>query len=108
MITDREGLSIGTLIFYLPALFIASYVAFKHGFGRQAGWTLLIVLSLCRIIESICEIVSESSLSNGVVIAFVILSGVGLSSLIVAMLALLKRVYVNAINRYHESLLRSR
>jgi len=92
MVTDREGLSIGTLIFYLPALFITSYVAYKHGFGRQAGWIFLLLLALVRIIGSICEIVSVSSPSQSVITAFVILSSVGLSPLILAMLGLLKRV----------------
>lgn len=108
MITDREGLWIGTLIFYLPALFIASYLAFKHGFGRQAGWLLLILLSLARMVGSICEIVSVSSPSKGVETAFEISSSVGLSSLILAMLALLKRVYVNPTYSCYESLLRNR
>ncbi|MCJ1250288.1 hypothetical protein MMC30_007514 [Trapelia coarctata] len=98
MVTDREGLSIGTLIFYLPALFIASFVAYKHGFGRQAGWFFLILLALARIIGSICEIASVSSPSRGVITAFVILSSVGLSPLILAMLGLLKRVQEGMAN----------
>ena len=106
MVTDREGLSIGTLIFYLPALFIASFVAYKHGFGRQAGWVMLIILALARIIGSICEIVSVSSPSRGVITAFVILSSVGLSPLVLAMLGLLKRVYVNVLNPYRRSMLK--
>ena len=97
MVTDREGLSVGILIFYLPVLFISSFVAFKHGFGRQAGWVFLIFLALARIIGSICEIVSVSSPSRGVITAYVILSSVGLSPLILAMLGLLKRVYGNPL-----------
>lgn len=108
MITAREGLAIGTLIFYFPALFVASFVAFKHGFGRQAGWYFLIVLSLCRIVGSICGIVSESRPSTGAITAFVVLSGVGLSLLLLTVLALLKRVYVDALTRGYERLLRSR
>ena len=103
MITDREGLWIGTLIFYLPALFIASYLAFKHGFGRQAGWLLLILLSLARIVGSICEIVKVSSPSKGVETAFEISSSIGLSSLILPSHACITE---KSVRQSHEVMLR--
>ncbi|MCJ1411668.1 hypothetical protein MMC19_005759 [Ptychographa xylographoides] len=93
MVTSREGLSIAELIFYIPALPVAVFVAFRHGFGRQAGWFFLIILALIRIIGSICEIVSVTSPSQGVIECAVILSSVGLSPMILAMLGLLKRVH---------------
>ncbi|MCJ1471674.1 hypothetical protein MMC13_000314 [Lambiella insularis] len=93
MIDSREGLSIAELVFYVPGLFLAAFVAFRHGFGRESGWIFLVILSLIRIIGSICEIVSVSSPSQGVDECYIILASVGLSPLILAMLGLLKRVH---------------
>ena len=93
MVSSREGLNIAYLIFYIPVLFLAGFVAYRHGFGKQAGWIFLLLLSIIRIIGSIMEIVSVTSPSEGVIEAYIILASVGLSPLILAMLGLLKRVY---------------
>ena len=97
MVTSREGLNIAELIFYIPVLFVAGFVAFRHGFGRQAGWIFLLLLSLIRIIGSIMYIVSVTSPSVSVIEGYTILASVGLSPLILAMLGLLKRVYARSL-----------
>ncbi|MCJ1287234.1 hypothetical protein MMC26_006582 [Xylographa opegraphella] len=91
----REGLSIANIVFYIPCLFIAGWVSFLHGFGRQSGWIFMVILALVRIVGSICQIVSESSPSESIDEAWIILSSVGLSPLILAMLGLLARVHAS-------------
>ena len=90
----REGLSIANLVFYIPCLFIAAWVSFRHGFSRQSGWIFIFLLSIIRIVGSICQIVSVSSPGESIDEAWIILSSVGLSPLLLAMLGMLVRVYV--------------
>jgi len=91
----REGLSIANLVFYVPCLCIAAWVTFRHGFSRQAGWIFLILLAFIRVLGSICQIVSVNSPSESIDEAWIILSSVGLSPLLLAMLGLLVRVHQN-------------
>ena len=93
----REGLSVANLVFYIPCLFIAGWVSFRHGFNRQSGWIFILLLALIRIIGSICQIVSESSPGESIDEAWIILSSVGLSPLMLAMLGLLARVYATLL-----------
>jgi hypothetical protein len=48
----RNGVGIGEIIVYVPCLFVAIYLAIKHGLGRSSGWYFLIVFSLARISTS--------------------------------------------------------
>ena len=92
MLDSRGGLALAELIFYTPALFVAVLVAVRHGYNRNAGWIFLVLLSLVRIIGSICQLVAQNKPSTGVIEASIILSSVGLSPLILAMLGILSRV----------------
>lgn len=92
MLTERGKLAIAELVFYTPALFLAIIVTSRHGFGKQSGWVYLALLALIRVVGSILELVVMSKASVGLVVAATILSGIGLSPLLLAMLGLLQRV----------------
>ena len=93
MLNSRGGLAIAVLLYYLVAGPFALYVAIRHGFGRQSGWVLLVVLSIIRILGSILELVVQNQPNNvNIIIAATVLSSIGLSPLILAMLGMLKRV----------------
>jgi len=92
MVTSREGLAVANLVFYFPALFVAIYVSYKHGFGRKKGWFFLIVLALVRIIGAIAELVYVNNPSTGALTTYIVCSSVGLSPLILILLAMLLRV----------------
>ena len=92
MLGARGGLAIAELIFYVPAFFVALWVAFRHGFNRRAGWLFLVILSLVRIVGWSCQLAAQTNPSIGLKEAAIILSSVGLSPLILAMLGLLSRV----------------
>ena len=92
MLTERGKLAIAELVFYIPALFLAIIVTIRHGFSKQSGWVYLVLLALIRIVGSILQLVVMNHASVGLVVAAVILSGIGLSPLLFAMLGLLQRV----------------
>ena len=89
---DRGGLAIVELIFYAVALPISVMVAIKHGFGRSAGWVLLVPLSCARIGGAIAELVAINTSSPRAFTAAAILANVGFSMLVIAQLGLLQRL----------------
>jgi hypothetical protein len=91
-LTPKNDLSIVEIIYYVPALFIAIYVSYRHGFGRQLGWIFLVILALIRIIGSATGIAATSNQSTGLIECSVILGNIGLTPLLLAMLGILKRV----------------
>lgn len=88
----RSAVSIVEVIFYLPALFIAAYISYRHGFGRNAGWVFLILFSLVRIIGSCCQLELTNKPSKNLFVATAILSSIGLSPLLLTATGLLSRV----------------
>jgi len=97
-VDSREGLAIADLIFYIPALFVAFYISFKHGFGKKKGWFFLIMLSLVRLVGAIAELIYVNSPSTGALTAYIVCSSVGLSPLILILLAILLRVQEGMAN----------
>ncbi|TVY25999.1 hypothetical protein LHYA1_G005025 [Lachnellula hyalina] len=92
-LTYRNGVSIGEIILYIPALAIAIFLCIKHGFGRSSGWYFLIVLSLARIIGAAMELATISSpKSVSLYTGSAILTNVGFSPLVLAALGLLSRL----------------
>ena len=87
-------LAVAELVLFVPCLLGASWVTFRHGLDRRLGWLYLVIFSLVRIVGASCQIASESKHSVGLIEAATILSNVGLTPLLLAMLGLLKRVYV--------------
>jgi hypothetical protein len=93
---DHYGkLSIAIVVYYTLALPIAVYICIRHGFGRQAGWFYLLSLALIRIVGGALRIASEEHYSQGTLIASETLSSIGLAPLLLALLGMIKRVYVS-------------
>lgn len=87
------GLAIAEIIFYVPALIVSLIVGRKHGFGRSGGWYFLIVLSLVRIAGGIAELVFiNNPTDTSAAIAAIVLSSIGLTTLLAAALAMLRRM----------------
>ncbi|KAL1591976.1 hypothetical protein SLS60_011568 [Paraconiothyrium brasiliense] len=85
------------LIFYIPTIFVSAYVCYKHGFKRSSGWLYTPILCLIRIIGSICQFVSNTNPSTGLLQTIFILDSVGLSPLLLATLGVLNR-FVDFLN----------
>jgi hypothetical protein len=95
----KNGVAIGELIVYFPALAIAVYLAFRHGFDRSSGWLFLVIFALIRIIGSCFQLATINdptsvSLYTGVAI----LQTIGLSPLELCSLGLLSRI-ISSINK---------
>ncbi|EPE33719.1 hypothetical protein GLAREA_06732 [Glarea lozoyensis ATCC 20868] len=95
-LTYRNGLSIGEIIVYSPALLASIYLMIRHGLSRSAGWYFLVIFSLARIIGSSMQLATINdptsvSLQSG----SAILLNIGFSPLMLATLGLLSRLVAN-------------
>ncbi|KAF4636800.1 hypothetical protein G7Y89_g1295 [Cudoniella acicularis] len=107
-LTYRDGISIGEIVVYIPALFIAIFLAIRHGFGRNSGWYFIILFSLARILGGALELATISNpTSIGLYTGSAILTNVGFSPLELATLGLLSRLLEN-INKTHKTILSPR
>ncbi|RDH39642.1 hypothetical protein BDQ94DRAFT_7323 [Aspergillus welwitschiae] len=89
----RHGLSILELIVYLPSLFISLFMGFRHGFQRNAGWILLIIFSLARVVGSCCYLATIAHPETiDLYIAWGVCTSIGLAPLISTCVGLLSRV----------------
>ncbi|KAI9735889.1 MAG: hypothetical protein M1834_001355 [Cirrosporium novae-zelandiae] len=92
MVTQREDLSIATLVYYIILLPIAIYVIFRNGLSKKIGWIFVMLLALVRIIGSAMQIASTNNDNESLTEGSLVLSNVGLSPLLLATLWLLSRV----------------
>jgi hypothetical protein len=99
MISYLNGVSIGEIIVYLPALAVAGLLCWRHGFGRSSGWFFLIIFCLIRIIGACFNLATISDPTNlSLYIGYSILSNIGLSPLELTGLGLLSRI-ISSINK---------
>lgn len=90
---EREQISIALIAIYTPAILVAIFLAFKHGFGRSAGWRYVIVFSLLRIVGSVLQIMTVSNpTSIGLYTGAAVCQSIGVSPLLLTTLGLLGRV----------------
>lgn len=94
---SHDTIALLELIFYIPTIFLAIYVCFKHGFKRSSGWLYTVILCLIRIIGSVCQFITNKNPSTGLLQTIFILDSVGLSPLLLATLGILNR-FVDFIN----------
>ncbi|KAJ9655657.1 hypothetical protein H2198_005555 [Neophaeococcomyces mojaviensis] len=92
MVTKSEIVDIIELIYFIPALPLTAYIAYKHGFSREAGWLLLVILSLVRIIGASTGIAATISPSNGLIECSFIMSSIGSTLLVAALTGIVNRV----------------
>lgn len=93
----RDTIALIELIFFPLCLLLSAFVCFRHGFGRSSGWFYTLILCLIRIIGGICQFVSHSNQSAGLIQTILILDSVGLTPLLLATLGLLSR-FIDSIN----------
>lgn len=92
-ITYRDGLSILELIVYTPSLLIALVMDFRNEFSLKSGWHFFLIFSLLRVIGNGCYLgtINDPD-STSLYLAYGICNSIGLSPLLLGMLALLHRV----------------
>ena len=93
-ITHRGYVSIAELIVYVPALILAFILCARHGFNRASGWIYTIILCLVRVVGSVCQLLTYSNHSDGLLQATLIIDSIGISPLLLATLGMLSRLLV--------------
>ena len=87
-----EGyISIVEIIVYVPALIAAFVVCFRHGVHRASGWIYALVLCVVRIAGAVCQLLTYSNHSDGLLKATLIIDSIGISPLLLATLGVLSR-----------------
>lgn len=92
-ITYSDGVAIAEVVYYAPALPLALYVAYKHGFSRSSGWIFLTVFCIIRIVGAGAQLATIGNPSNDTPYTIALICTVlGLSPLLLSTLGLLSRV----------------
>ncbi|KAH8086652.1 hypothetical protein BXZ70DRAFT_550816 [Cristinia sonorae] len=96
----RGDIAVVQLVIFIPFLAISTILVLRHGFNRRAGWLLLLIFSIIRIIGSAIHIASEqkSTPDVGLIATYITLEGAGLSPLLVATLGFLSTVAQQAFD----------
>lgn len=90
----RHGIAILELIAFVPSLAMAGLLAWRHGFGRTAGWFFFIIFSLLRIIGNSCYLATLNDPDNdSLYAAWAVCSSIGMSPLLFGLIYNLSRVY---------------
>ena len=101
-ITYRDGVSIGLVILYLPALAVAILLSIRHGFGKASGWRFMIIFALARILGACLQLATINSPTNiSLYIGADVLLNVAVSPLELTTLGLLIRITNNINKHYH-------
>lgn len=92
MVDASEILNIIEIAFFVPALPLSIYVCYKHGFKREAGWLLLTILSVIRIVGAACGIAASKNGDQTLIEISLIMSSVGSATLVAAFTGITNRV----------------
>jgi len=84
--------SIAELILYIPTLVLALIACKRHGFHRASGWIYTVILCVLRIIGAICQLLTYTDHSTGLLQATSIIDSIGISPLLLATLGMLSRL----------------
>lgn len=78
--------AIAQVVFYIPIAVVTFIVTLRHGFSRRLGWLFLFTFAMFRLVGGILTVVShaESNPSSGIVVVASILTGIGLTPLLLA------------------------
>ncbi|KUJ22129.1 uncharacterized protein LY89DRAFT_394756 [Mollisia scopiformis] len=107
-LTYRNDVSIAELVFYIPSLFVAIYLAITHGFRRNSGWIYLILFCLARIIGPIMQLATiKNPDSVSLYTGSAILNSIGISPLEIATLGFLSRL-LDSIHKSYNTFLHPR
>ncbi|KAK3944278.1 protein kti12 [Diplogelasinospora grovesii] len=88
-----DKIAIAIICVYVPSLFVAIFLALRHGFGQNAGWLYLVLFSTVRIVGAAFQLAQiNDPLNISLITGALILLSVGFSALVLVMLSLLGRV----------------
>ncbi|CAG8957171.1 hypothetical protein HYFRA_00009372 [Hymenoscyphus fraxineus] len=103
-LTFHQGIAAAEVAIYIPGLFVASFLTYRHGLSRSAGWYFLIIFTLARVLGGAFQLATINDPTNtNLLTGASILANIGFSPLALATLGLLSRL-VDNINRTRPSL----
>lgn len=88
---SRGILSVVELVVYVPTFIIAIIICSRHGFARASGWIYTVILCLVRIVAAVCQLLTYTDHSTGLLKATLIIDSIGISPLLLATLGMLSR-----------------
>ncbi|KAH7074522.1 hypothetical protein BKA63DRAFT_603434 [Paraphoma chrysanthemicola] len=97
MVHGRDVVAGVELAFYIPTALLSIAICARHGFHRSSGWIYTLILCIVRIAGAICQFVSHTDHSSGLIKTAIIIDSIGLSPLLFATLGMLSR-FVDNIN----------
>ena len=81
------------IVYFVPALPFTIWVCVMHGFNREAGWLLLTVLSLVRIVGAATGVAAWKEPTNeSLVETSIITSSIGSATLVAALTGVVNRI----------------
>jgi len=93
MVTKSEIVDIVEIVYFGPALVASAFVCVRHGFSRESGWLLLVILSLVRLIGASTGIAATKNPTNsGLIACSLIMSGIGSTLLVAALTGIVNRI----------------
>jgi len=93
MISSSTILNIVEIVYFGPALLASAFVCVKHGFSREAGWLLLVILSVVRIIGASMGIAATADPTNtDLVVWSLIMARVGSTLVVAALTGIVNRI----------------
>jgi len=96
--TSDDILAVVKLVIYIPLIFGAAYICFRHGIRKNAGWIYLAIFCLVRIVGSGAELYTISSTSKTAYTIAAVCSVLGLSPLLLATLGIVSRPFKSVMN----------
>lgn len=92
-ISYSDAIAIAQVVFYSPALVGSLFVCFRHGFAKSAGWLMLVIFCIARLIGASGQLdtITHPHSVTAWTIALVC-SVMGTSPLLLATLGVLSRV----------------
>ncbi|CAG8975211.1 hypothetical protein HYALB_00004272 [Hymenoscyphus albidus] len=95
-LTFHQGIAAAEVAIYIPGLLIASFLTYRHGFSRSAGWYFLIIFILARVLGGAFQLATINDPTNiSLLTGASILANIGFSPLALATLGLLSRLVDN-------------
>lgn len=107
-LSEFNYISVVQILVYVPIVAISIILCLRHGWGAEAGWSLLLFFSLSRVVGASLQLATTAQPHNiGLLFGALTLQGVGVSDLIILLLALIKRALVG-IERARSTIIQPR
>lgn len=97
-----DNIAIAEIVIYIFFLLGAIFLCTKHGFGKNAGWFFLMILSIARLLGSSLLLATINDPTNeSLYVGSLVLNGLGFGPLILMLLGLLSRVFDSVNHQGH-------